>query len=260
MSLAILSFIAGVLSVLAPCVLPVLPVILWGSLWSKQRYRPLIIILSTAVFITLFTIVLKASTALIDIPQTVWTSISAVIIIAYGLTLIFPELRDVVRATLWLDRANDLASKAKQTKWIWGDILLWASLWPIFASCSPTYAVLLSTVFPQSVAQGILYTIVYSIGFAIALAIIVYGGRSVISRISGLTNPNGWFKKVLWIVLIITGILIISGYMKKLEVQLLESGFLDITAVEQWILERNLDRRRRSKYNCLDQNFWISHR
>lgn len=69
MSLAVLAFLAGVLSVLAPCVLPVLPVMLGGGLSARARYRPIVIGVSTAVCITLFTVLLKVSTAFINVPE-----------------------------------------------------------------------------------------------------------------------------------------------------------------------------------------------
>jgi cytochrome c-type biogenesis protein len=50
MLLLLISFIAGILTVLAPCVLPLLPVIIGGSLSgnTKQKSRPYIIAASLA--------------------------------------------------------------------------------------------------------------------------------------------------------------------------------------------------------------------
>lgn len=237
MSLLIVAFLAGILSVLAPCVLPVLPVILGGSLGAQKRYRPLVIVASTAICIVLFTMLLKVSTALINIPQQVWSTISAIIIIAYGLTLLRPTLRERVSASLWLSNTNRLADRAKRTTWMRWDILLWASLGPIFASCSPTYALLLSVVFPNSPLAGLGYTIVYAIWFALLLLVFAYGGRAIIKKSSWAANPNGRFKKWLGILLVITGILIVTWYMKKLEVGLLSGGAFDVGRIEQSLLE-----------------------
>lgn len=238
MSLVIIAFLSWILSVLAPCVLPVLPVILGGSLGNQKRYRPLVIVLSTAVFITLFTVLLKVSTALIGIPQQVRTTISAIIIIAYGSTLIRPNLREYCAEKIWLHKVNTLASKAKEHTWLRWDILLWASLGPIFASCSPTYALLLSVVFPQSIFAGITYTLIYSLWFALFLLLLAYGGRAMIRKFSRAANPQWSFKKWLWFLLIATWVLIVSWYMKKLEVAILDAGFFDIGQVEQKLLEK----------------------
>lgn len=235
MSLLILSFFAWILSVLAPCVLPVLPVILGSSLGAQKRYRPLIIVLSTSFFIVLFTVILKVSTAFINISQGFRTWLSAVIIILYGATLVRPLLRDRVSEKLWLYRANEFAEKAKTHWWVRWDILLWASLGPIFASCSPTYALLLSVVFPQSTTQWILYTLVYALWFAVLLLVFAYGWRAIIKKFTRASNPRWWFKKWLWVLLILTWLLIVSWYMKKLEVALTGWVF-DVTRIEQTFL------------------------
>ena len=72
-SLAFVAFIAGILTILAPCVLPVLPVILAGSLTEKEKWYPYLVTLSLALSIVVFTVLLKASTALIDIPSSFWS-------------------------------------------------------------------------------------------------------------------------------------------------------------------------------------------
>lgn len=53
------SFVAGMITVLTPCVLPVLPVILGGSLTDQDKYRPRVIIVSFACSILLFTLTLQ---------------------------------------------------------------------------------------------------------------------------------------------------------------------------------------------------------
>jgi cytochrome c-type biogenesis protein len=75
-ALLISLFLAGVLTILAPCVLPVLPVVLAGSITERQRWYPYVVTLSLALSIVLFTIVLKASTLFIDIPSVFWKYLS----------------------------------------------------------------------------------------------------------------------------------------------------------------------------------------
>jgi cytochrome c-type biogenesis protein len=96
---------------------------------------------------------------------------------------------------------------------------------------------LLSLIFPQSVSLGIRYTLLYAVGFGIVLIAIAYGGRAIISRMRGASNPNGWFKKVLGMLLILTGILIMTGLMKQLEIALLDAWWLGSIEIEQSLLE-----------------------
>jgi cytochrome c-type biogenesis protein len=159
MVLLIVSFIAGVLTVLAPCVLPLLPVILAGSVSeTKNRRRPLIIIGALSVSVFAFTLLLKGSTALIGASPTFWNYISGAILLAFGLTLIFPETwaRIVLkipghnRPDRWITKGYDGSGN------FWTDIIVGAALGPVFTTCSPTFFVILATVLPQSLGMGLL--------------------------------------------------------------------------------------------------------
>jgi len=87
----LISFFSGVLTVLAPCVLPLLPVILGGSLAGKSNKRPYIIIASLIVSLFLFTVLLKASTVLIDVDPAVWEYAAGGLLVLFSMTLIFPR-------------------------------------------------------------------------------------------------------------------------------------------------------------------------
>jgi len=238
MILALLAIFAGMLTVLAPCVLPVLPVIMWGSLSSQKRYKPLIIIGSAWIFIVIFTLLLKATTAFITIPDSFWWIISWTIIAVYGLTLLFPEAWTIVVNKLWWNKVYTVAQKAKQ-KWnIRWDIVLGASLWPIFATCSPTYALLLGIVFPQSFALWTLYIILYTVGFMFVLSLVTYGGRAIIKKLRWATDGSGRFKKILWVILVLTGILVMTGLFKTIETWLLDKGIGDFTNIEYQLIEK----------------------
>lgn len=75
-SLLFVSFLAGVLTILAPCVLPVLPLILAGSIGETGKWYPYIVTLSLAISIVVFTVLLKASSLLLGIPPGIWTYVS----------------------------------------------------------------------------------------------------------------------------------------------------------------------------------------
>lgn len=86
-----IAFFSGILTVLAPCVLPLLPVILGGSLAGQSKTRPYIIIASLIVSLLLFTLLLKVSTVLIHVDPMVWEYIAGGLLILFSITLIFPS-------------------------------------------------------------------------------------------------------------------------------------------------------------------------
>lgn len=96
LTIIFISFFSGILTVLAPCVLPLLPIILGGSLAGQSKKRPYIIIASLIVSLLVFTLLLKASTVLIQVDPAVWEYVAGGLLILFSITLIFPN------AWVWL--------------------------------------------------------------------------------------------------------------------------------------------------------------
>ncbi|MGL5831500.1 MAG: cytochrome c biogenesis protein DipZ [Candidatus Altimarinota bacterium] len=240
MNLALLltSFLAGLLTVLAPCVLPLLPVIVGGSLTGKNKWKPVIIAFSLAASVVIFTLLLKVSTLLIDIPQEFWTIFSGGIILIFGLFLLFPGVWDWISVKLKFSQNSEEAMQKVQTggdSW-WSSVLLGAALGPVFSSCSPTYFLILATVLPVNFGEGLIYLLVYALGVALILLAISYLGRALTSKLKFAANPRGWFKRGLGILLIVVGLLILTGVEKWVEEKILEAGF-GVTQLEEDLLK-----------------------
>ncbi|MDD5068587.1 MAG: cytochrome c biogenesis protein CcdA, partial [Candidatus Pacebacteria bacterium] len=149
----VISFIAGLLTVLAPCVLPLLPVVIGGSLAGEEvnRKKALTIVIALGISVILFTFILKVSTAFIAIPESLWMWISGTILILFGLITLFPSLWDNLKFAARINqKSNKILGVGYQKKSFWGDIIIGASLGPVFSSCSPTYFIVLATVLPAS--------------------------------------------------------------------------------------------------------------
>jgi cytochrome c biogenesis protein CcdA/thiol-disulfide isomerase/thioredoxin len=234
----LISFLAGILTVLAPCVLPVLPVIIGGSLSEKSYRRPLVITLSLGASIILFTLLLKVSTAFISVPPVIWKAISGGIILIFGLTLLYPNTWNTISAKLKLSGSSEGAlHSATKKKGVTGEILIGAALGPVFASCSPTYFIILATILPLSLTQGIINLIFYAAGLVLILFAVAILGQKLIAKMKWAANPNGWFKKSLGILMIVVGLAILSGYDKKAEIWLLENNINPGGVLEQQILD-----------------------
>jgi cytochrome c-type biogenesis protein len=237
LSLILLSFVAGVLTVAAPCVLPLLPVIVGGSIArtssdvivaERQWFRPVVIAASLAVSVIAFTLLLKATTALLGVPQFVWQIIAGGILVIFGLTLLLPSLWErLMLATGIQNRANAVMNRSYSRGGLGGDVMLGAALGPTFSSCSPTYALILAAVLPVSFAEGLLYIVVYAVGLAIALLLIAFLGQAFARRLGWLANPNGVFKRVVGIILILVGVAVIMGLDKQFQSFVLEQGWYD---------------------------------
>ncbi len=234
----LISFIAGVLTVLAPCVLPLLPVIIGSSVSGRSKATPYTVVGSLAVSIIFFTYVLKFSTAFISVPQEVWAYISGGILIIFGLTLVFPALwANIPGMAILSGDSNKLVGVGYKRKGFVGDVIIGMALGPVFSTCSPTYFVILASVLPASFFLGTVYLLSYTIGLSVVLLLVAILGERFASKLSTLSDPDSWLKKCLGILFILLGLMIATGYEKKLEAAILNSGFFDITKIEQKLLK-----------------------
>ncbi len=239
MVLLLVSFIAGVLTVLAPCVLPLLPIIIGGAAQGQNRRNPYVITGSLAVAIVLFTLLLKFSTALINVPPQVWSYISGTVLILFGLTSLFPAIWEQINFKLGLSsRSDTLLTESAKKQSIWGDMLIGLSLGPVFSSCSPTYFIILATVLPQSFAAGLLDLIAYALGLSLVLLLISVLGQRFIKNAKWAADPRGWFKRGLGILFILVGVFIITGADKRVQTYFVEKQIFSSANIEQLILKK----------------------
>ncbi len=228
-----LSLLSGVLTVLSPCVLPLLPVIIGGSLTNQHKSRPWIITGSLVVSIVLFTLLLKVSTAFINVDPRVWTVISGGLVIGFGIVNLFPSVWEKFSGRFNLSGRSDelLQASAQKQSWV-GSVLVGLSLGPVFSSCSPTYAIILATVLPQNFFAGLVNLIIYAVGLSLMLLLVGIFGQRIVKKLRWAADPHGWFRKVLGVIFIIVGVTILSGYEKHLEAYLLEKSWFNATTWE----------------------------
>jgi len=190
---------------LAPCVLPLLPMILGASIDdAKNKYAPYIVIASLSASILVFSILLKATTLLIDLPIDFWKIFSGVLIIVMGIITLFPNIWKSVSMKFKLsDNSNKALASSANKSGNMKNILIGFSLGPVFSSCSPTYAVILAIVLPSSLLFGLAALVAYIAGLAAVLLAIAIFGQKFIKNVKWIADPNGLFKKILGIVFIL---------------------------------------------------------
>ncbi len=242
MDLLLLStaFIAGMLTILAPCILPLLPVIIGGSAGSEDRARPFIVVGSLVLSIVIFTLLLKATTLFIEIPNTVWPYVSGGILGLIGFFMVFPKLWSWITQKIGFEQGSGkLLSKAGQQPSTsrWSAVAIGAAMGPVFSSCSPTYFVILGIVLPESFFLGVFYLLVYALGLALLLGLIAFFGQRIVVKLRWAADPNGWFKKTMGILLLAVGLLLITGLDKKIETAILDAGY-GVTTIEEKLLNR----------------------
>lgn len=241
MTLLIVSFLAGVLTIAAPCTFTLLPVIVGGSLVRSEKdgrnswKRPLIISLSLGLSVIIFTLILKFSTSLLGVPAMVWQLLSGCIIIGLGMTFLLPGLWEkFIQKIGFSNSANKLLGKTFGKSGYLGDIATGFALGPVFSSCNPTYAFIIAAVLPISFTEGLAYLISYAVGLSGMLLVVSYLGQNLVQKFGWLNDPRARFRKIIGILFILVGLGVASGYDKKLETLIIDRGFYDpISNIEE---------------------------
>jgi cytochrome c-type biogenesis protein len=237
----LVSVLAGVLTVLAPCILPLLPVVV-GASESGARHiskRALTVILSLSVSIIVFTILLKASTVFIDIPPYIWTWFSSSVLALLGITFLVPTIWAKLRfVQLVALQGNKTVGQGYLKNGVSGDMLMGIALGPVFSTCSPTYLYIIATVLPASYIVGLTYLFGFVFGLSLSLLAIAYFGQQLVNRINSHLATASKLKQVFGFVLILLSISILFGWDKKLETKILDSGYGATIDLEEDFIKR----------------------
>ena len=237
----LIAILAGVFTVVAPCILPLLPIVIGASEEGEKRIskRAITVIGALCVSVIIFTLLLKATTLFISIPQVFWSSFSGVVIILVGLAIVFPSLWTkapfVQKLSIFSNKAVGAGYQKKSYK---GDMLIGLALGPVFTTCSPTYLFIIATVLPASFITGFVYLIGFTLGLAVSLLLIAYFGQRIVNKVSEHMQTTGKIKQIFGALIVIVGILILTGYDKKIETLILDSGYGATIQLEDKLIEK----------------------
>lgn len=217
------SFVAGVLSTLSPCVLPILPIIISSALQhSRQGLIALIIGISLSFAITGSLISYAAMAWEFDI--SIIKTISASLLLTFGLIILIDPLNvrfTQIASRLMSDGTNKVATyEATGTS---GQFILGLLLGFVWTPCvGPTLGAAISLAI-QGDSLPIVFGIMLVFGAGAGMPLLVLGSLSgkIINR-EKLGNNVNVMKKVLGVFLILIALTILLGYDRHLETLLVE--------------------------------------
>ena len=165
-----LVFGAGLASILSPCVLPVVPIIVTGSA-NDHRLRPLMIVAGLALAFMGMGVLSSLFGAVIGSKMVLLTKGAGVVITLFGLLLIF-NVNLFKHLSFFSRFAQSSRGKA-------GGFFLGLSLGIIWIPCvGPMLSsVLFMVAAKKEIAAGIFYLFVYSLGFAVPMLIAGYASQ-----------------------------------------------------------------------------------
>lgn len=215
-----LSYLAGLLTTLSPCVLPILPIMLGGAV-QKDKLAPLKMALGLVISFTFMGIFLANIGPLIGITEKTVQTVTAVVLIIFSLTFL-TEKGDALFKRVMNPMANIANNKMGESSNHFFIGLLLGAVW---APCSgPTLglALGLATQEGSRLYSSILF-LLFGIGAATPLLLIAYGARKLImSKLQWILGGSKFGKKFLGFALLIFGIFILTGLDKSIEIAILK--------------------------------------
>lgn len=220
-----LSFLAGLLSVLSPCVLPLLPILI-GSALASHRHGPLVLALGLGLSFTLAGVVLASLGLYLGFDQGWLRRVAAILLLLFGVLLLSTALQQrFAVATSGLSRAGDELSRRISIQGLPGQFALGAVLGLVWSPCvGPTLGVAVTLASQrQGLGQVTLVMLVFGIGAALPLAMLGKVSRDVMmhSRAS-LARVGTYGKYLLGAFMIVIGISILAGLDKGIESHLVQ--------------------------------------
>ena len=166
-----IGFVAGIVTALSPCVLPVLPIVLAGGATGR---RPLAIVAGIVVSFTIFTLFAAWLLDLLGLPQDLLRNLAIAMLLVVALTLLVPQAGELLARPLQ-------ALTRRGSGDLGGGFFLGASLGLVFVPCAgPVLAAVTVIAARRDVGlDGLLLTLAYALGAALPmLAIAVAGQRA----------------------------------------------------------------------------------
>jgi len=222
-----LAFIAGLLSILSPCVLPLLPIVL-GAAVSQHRWGPLALASGLAISFTVLGLLIAVVGFSLGFDSGFLRTVAAVIMIAMGLVLLLPAWQTRLAAA-----GGPISGWADQTfggisgTGLGGQFAMGLLLGAVWSPCvGPTLgAASLLASQGRDLAQVALTMAVFGIGAALPLAILGLLSRAALVKMRDRMLSAGRLgKMLLGLVMFLIGIGIVTGADKGLETILVEAS------------------------------------
>ena len=201
-----IAFLAGIITAISPCVLPVLPIIVAGSAASSNRRRPYAIIAGLVLSFTTFTLAGGALLSALGLPADVLRNLGIAALLVLAATLIWPRLAWLFeRPFLFLTRRRPAADA--------NGVVLGLGLGLVFVPCAGPVlaAITLLAATGQVGVRIVLVTLAYALGAALPMLAIAVGGPRLSSGVRLLRTHAETTRRIAGVVVGATAIAIALG-------------------------------------------------
>lgn len=227
-----ISFIAGLAAILAPCIWPLLPIVL-STATEGNKAKPTGAVLGIITSFTIFTLAISFLVSLAAFNPEILRKIASIILLALGFSLIIPPL--AARLEIFIGKISAIFSaktgSPKTTNNFLGGYLTGLILGVVWSPCAaPILAIVATISASQTISFSQVTTILaFAAGLAIPLLILAQGGATLMAKSRFLSSYTGKIQQIFGVVVVTTAVMIFFNLDRQLQASILDlfPGYLD---------------------------------
>ena len=205
--LPLLALLAGIISILSPCILPLLPAIMAYST-GKGKFRPMAIVVGLMVTFTLMGMAMAAFSDVFSHYQQYIRIVAEIVIISLGITMLM-ELNLSI-----FSRIPGLLNVNPNNEGVAGGFVLGLSLGIVWIPCTGPIlaAILMGVLLKGGIMYGGFLLFVYSLGLGIPMLLVAYFINVSGNRLSTISRYDVMLKRGAGAILILIGLWMVYSY------------------------------------------------
>lgn len=222
--LYLFAFLSGIATIIAPCIWPLLPIIL-SATTTSGKWRPLGIVTGISFSFFLATLLLSFVLRVIPFNPEVLRLVGASTIVLFGLTLVIPSLGKGVenllsRLTRWSGQYV-----GRRTSGFGGGLVIGGALGLLWSPCAgPILATVAAVAATQSLNQEIIFlTLSFVIGLALPLYVFAWAGQKLFLNLKFLSPHTEKLRQVFGIIMIMVAFMIYTRSDQALQNKMIET-------------------------------------
>jgi len=229
----LIAFLGGLLTVLSPCILPVVPFLFAGA--DRTRSSILLTLGGMALTFALISSLAVVSSEWVIQANNTGRHIALIVMVLFALSLISARIGD------WLARpfvllGNRLDPDTRKKAGPMGSVMIGVATGLLWAPCAgPILGVILTGAMLQGAsAQTSLLLLAYGAGSALSLGTLIFAGRGLVNRLKPSIPFTGWFRRGAGVAVLAAAVVISTGADRTLLAGTSSEG---VASVEKNVLE-----------------------
>ena len=219
-----LAIAAGILTVGAPCILPILPILLGASVGHRSKTRPLMIVLGFILTFSLVGLLLSYLVTRLGLPVEALRTSAIILLALFGIFMVWPTPFEKLMTHMsgLINRAGQAGTRHGSGNL--GGFILGCTLGVVWTPCAGPVlgSILTLTITQTNLVRAAVLLVAYALGAGIPMLIIAFGSQYVTTKVRALARYSRAVQQVFGVIIITLAVAMYFKYDLVLQAKLLQ--------------------------------------